>query len=237
MFWAIRILLATNMVYYIIATLLEAFRCTPQRRLWADFYERGHCPINAVVLNLAASVVNVVSDVGILVLPQWVIWRLNMPRATKAGVSALFLIGIFAVVCAICRMAWLTRLLDSKDEIYLAPIAGAFAMGEMIAAFLIIGVPSLPRVCRILFSKDSAVRSLLSRIRLLSWNGKRRVSDGPDGGSGTLGRPSWHNPARHTPRGLWGISDNDTFDLLSVSTADVEANRYPAYDKTLSKET
>lgn len=94
MFWAIRILLATNMVYYIIATLLEAFRCTPQRRLWADFYERGYCPINAVVLNLAASVINVVSDVGILVLPQWVIWRLNMARATKAGVSALFLIGI-----------------------------------------------------------------------------------------------------------------------------------------------
>lgn len=135
-----------------------------------------------------------------------------------------------AVVCAICRMAWLTRLLDSKDEIYLAPIAGAFAMGEMIAAFLIIGVPSLPRVCRTLFSKDSAVRSLLSRIRLPSWNGRRRTSDGPDGCSGTLGRPSWHNPARHTPRGLWGISDNDTFDLLSFSTADVEANRSPAYD-------
>lgn len=94
MFWAIRILLATNLVYYITATFLEAFRCTPQRRLWADFYERGYCPINAVVLNLAASVVNVVSDVAILALPQWVIWRLSMPRATKAGVSVLFWIGI-----------------------------------------------------------------------------------------------------------------------------------------------
>lgn len=127
-------------------------------------------------------------------------------------------------------MAWLTKLLDSTDEIYLAPITGAFAMGEMTAAFLIIGVPSAPRVFRTSFSKGSAMRSLLSRIRLLSWAGRRRTSEGPDGGNGrTLGRPSWHNPANHTPRGLWEISDNDTFDLLSVSTAHVEADRYPVY--------
>lgn len=94
MFWAIRILLAANMVYYVTATFLEAFRCTPQRRLWDVLYERGDCPINTVVLNLVASVINVVSDVAILALPQWVIWRLNMTRATRAGVSVLFLIGI-----------------------------------------------------------------------------------------------------------------------------------------------
>ncbi|KAG6358072.1 hypothetical protein INS49_013956 [Diaporthe citri] len=231
MFWAIRILLVANMVHYITATFLEAFRCGPQRRLWDVFYKGGYCPINVVVLNLVASSVNVVSDVAILVLPQWVIWRLNMTRSAKAGVSVLFLIGIFAVVCAFCRVVWLTKLLDSKDEIYLAPITGAFAMGEMTAAFLIIGVPSVPRVFRTLFSQGSSVRSLMSRIRLLSWTGRRRISEGPDGGSGgTLGRPSWHNPAHHTPRGLWEFSDNDTFDLLSVSTAHVEADRHPAYD-------
>lgn len=94
MFWAIRILLVANMVYYVTATFLEAFRCTPRRRLWDIMYEKGSCPINVVVLNLVASSINVVSDVTILALPQWVIWRLNMTRATKAGVSVLFLIGI-----------------------------------------------------------------------------------------------------------------------------------------------
>lgn len=97
MFWAIRVLLAANIVYYITATFLEAFRCGPQRRLWDVFYKGGHCPINVVVLNLVASAMNVVSDVAILALPQWVIWRLNMTRATKAGVSVLFLIGILSV--------------------------------------------------------------------------------------------------------------------------------------------
>lgn len=127
-------------------------------------------------------------------------------------------------------MASLTKLLYSKDEIYLAPITGAFAVAEMTAAFLIIGVPSVPRVFQTLFSKGSAVRSLLSGIRLQSWTGRRRTSEGLDGSSGrTLGRPSWHNPAHRTPRGLWEISDNDTFDLLPVSAAHVEAGWYPAY--------
>lgn len=94
MCWAIRILLVANVVYYIIATFLETFRCTPQRKIWDIFYEGGSCHVDVVVLNLAASVVNVVSDVAILALPQWVIWRLNMTRPAKFGVSVLFLIGI-----------------------------------------------------------------------------------------------------------------------------------------------
>lgn len=94
MLWAIRALLVANVIYYITATFLETFRCTPQRKTWDVFYEGGSCHVDVVVLNLAASVVNVVSDVAILALPQWVIWRLNMTIPTKVGVSALFLIGI-----------------------------------------------------------------------------------------------------------------------------------------------
>lgn len=93
-FWTIHILLAANVVYYITAVFLEAFRCTQQQRLRDISYKGGYCPIDIVVLNLTASVINVVSDIAILALAQCVIWRLNMTRAIKAGVSALFLIGI-----------------------------------------------------------------------------------------------------------------------------------------------
>lgn len=93
-YWTTRILLAANVIYYITATLLEAFRCTPQRMLWDTFYVGGYCPINVTVLNLATAAINIVSDVAMLALPQWVIWRLQMTRATRAGVSVVFLIGI-----------------------------------------------------------------------------------------------------------------------------------------------
>lgn len=94
MFWAIRILLVTNVICYIITAFLEAFRCTSQRKIWDVLYEGGYCPVDLTVLNLVTAVINVISDVTILALPQWVIWRLNMTRATKAGVSLLFLVGI-----------------------------------------------------------------------------------------------------------------------------------------------
>lgn len=93
-YWAIHALLVVNIIYYITATLLESFRCTPLRKIWDVFYEGGHCPINVIVMNLVSSVINVVSDLAILAVPQLVIWRLNMTRATRAGVSVLFLIGI-----------------------------------------------------------------------------------------------------------------------------------------------
>lgn len=93
-YWAIRTLMVVNMIYYIIAAFLESFRCTPLRKVWDIFYEQGHCSINVIVMNLVSSVINFVSDLAILAVPQLVIWRLNMTRATKAGVSVLFLIGI-----------------------------------------------------------------------------------------------------------------------------------------------
>lgn len=128
-------------------------------------------------------------------------------------------------------MAWLTKLLESRDEIYLAPITGAFAMGEITGAFLIIGVPSVPRVFRTLSFQSSAVRTHFLRIRTLSWTGRRRVDQGRVSGSGrTLSQSPWRSSAHKRPRGAWEISDNDTFDLLSVSTAYAEAERYPAYD-------
>lgn len=128
-------------------------------------------------------------------------------------------------------MAWLTKVLNFRDETYLNPIIGAFGLGEMTAAFLIIGVPAVPRIYRTLFSQGSAMRSLLSRIKLLSWNGRRHHAKGPDGGSGrTGGQTPWRNELHHKPRGTWETSDNDTFDLLSVSTVHVEAERFPAHD-------
>lgn len=94
MFWAVRILLVANVVYYITAAFLETFRCTPQQKVWDIFYKGGYCPVNVVALNLVASSINLVSDLAILALPHCVLWKLNMTRATRAGVSVLFLIGI-----------------------------------------------------------------------------------------------------------------------------------------------
>lgn len=132
-------------------------------------------------------------------------------------------------------MVWLTKILHSEDDAYLIPIMGTFTLGEVTAAFLIIGVPSVPKIFRTLSSQGSAVRSLLSRVRLLGWIGRRRDAQRLEYGSGrTLSQPPWRGTVHRRPRDAWETSDNDTFDLLSASTAHVEADRCRAYDFDLS---
>ncbi|KAG8158295.1 hypothetical protein KVR01_012056 [Diaporthe batatas] len=235
MFWAIPILLAANVICYMIAIFFQAFRCTPERKIWDVFYRGGHCFINSInSMNIVTSVVNVVSDFAILCLPQWVIWRLKMTRAAKAGVSVLFLIGILAVVCAFCRMAWLTKFMaDTREVTYLAPIAGAFSLGETTAAFLIIGVPSVPKVFNKLSSQCLSIRSMWAKIGLSSWSGRRqtrgRVDDASRSGGRTPNQPIWRSPVHHQALGAWEVGDSDTFDLLYASAARLEADRYPAH--------
>lgn len=132
-------------------------------------------------------------------------------------------------------MVWLTKILHSEDDTYLIPIMGTFTLGEVTAAFLVIGVPSVPKIFHTLTSQGSAVRTLLSRIRLLSWIGRRRNAQRLEHGSArTLSQPPWRGTVHKRPRDAWETSDNDTFDLLSASTAHVEADWCRAYDFDLS---
>lgn len=140
------------------------------------------------------------------------------------------------MVCALCRLAWIAEFLHSEDELYLASIIGVFAIGENTAGFLIIGVPSVPKVFRTFSHKDSAVRSGLSGIKLPSWTGRRRTAEGPDGGSGSgraLVQPSWRTPVHQKSRGAWAISENDSLEILSPSTTRVEAGRHPTHSVNL----
>lgn len=107
-------------------------------------------------------------------------------------------------------------------------------MGEMTAAFLIIGVPSVPRVFRTLFSQGSALRSLMSSIKLLSWTGRRPNDERQDGGSNRiLIQHPFHGQVYHKPRGAWNMSNDESFDLLPLATAHIEAGRGRGYDENL----
>ena len=48
--------------------------------------------INAI--NLGAAFLNSASDISILIVPQHVIWKLQISRAKKIGISAVFLTGV-----------------------------------------------------------------------------------------------------------------------------------------------
>jgi hypothetical protein len=90
--WTCHTVLSINVIFYIICTFLEIFGCQPREKLW-NATVSGTC-LDVPKAGIAASVVNFVSDVIILVLPQKVIWGLHMSTSKKAGVAAIFALGL-----------------------------------------------------------------------------------------------------------------------------------------------
>ncbi|KAJ0115242.1 hypothetical protein J7T55_001652 [Diaporthe amygdali] len=218
-FWTIHVLLIMNTIYYISAFFLDRFRCSPIEKTWNPLYVGGSCPIDANALNIVSSLLNLISDFIILLLPQWIIWRLNLTKAKKLGASLLFVIGIFATACGIARMVYSIETLYSKDYTYIYTTVGLWSLGELTSGFLVIGVPSIPKVYRSLYSQpDSIVHTMATRLR-----GTRTADSGGgagrahhvESGSGSANLPSWFTPRPSSQsRDMWNITRDDGYGLL-----------------------
>lgn len=79
-------------IYYLIITFFEIFACSPREMFWNRLITKGHC-YNIEAVNITSATMNCISDFVILLLPQGVIWRLQMPFRRKLGISAIFLTG------------------------------------------------------------------------------------------------------------------------------------------------
>lgn len=170
MFWISHGLIWSNILFYGVGTIAEIFQCTPREKIWNKLYEGGSCPVNMNAHMLASGTINLVSDLIIIALPQQIIWKLHISMRARAGVSLLFTIGILLVylalfnhillaaqpnplqysacVCGATRLAYLVRMLNSSDQIYTVATTGLWSIGEMTAGFLIIGIPSIPKVIK-----------------------------------------------------------------------------------------
>ncbi|KAL4940970.1 hypothetical protein BDV06DRAFT_223572 [Aspergillus oleicola] len=83
----------------------NVFLCIPVSYAWTywDREHEGHCMAQSGPF-LAHSVVNVVLDVAIMVMPLPTLIKLQMGWARKGGVCAMFAVWIVAVVVAILRL-------------------------------------------------------------------------------------------------------------------------------------
>ncbi|KAJ3559134.1 hypothetical protein NPX13_g9580 [Xylaria arbuscula] len=116
---------------------------------------------------VVGAAINLVSDVAIFALPQTTIWRLNMNKERKIGVSVVFATGIFAIVSAAARLAAAVQYTHSSDPTYDAAVLSLWAISEMTCAFLIYCIPSFP----LAFSGPGVLSLFLASLR--SWTGLR----------------------------------------------------------------
>ncbi|KAI0409848.1 hypothetical protein F4802DRAFT_592731 [Xylaria palmicola] len=213
-FWILHTLLWTNVLFYFITTVTEIVRCYPREKIWDPFFEGGSCTINVEDQNIATSIINFVSDSTILAAPQWVIWKLQMSRSRKWGLSLLFVIGIGAWVFGVVRLAYFIKLLWSEDATYLFSGIALYTILELTTGFLIMGIPAFPRAAKMLPMSDS-VASFFQSLWSKSGLSNTQVST-----------PQWqfYKPKSRRRRGLWEITDMETHDMISVTETGVSGS-------------
>lgn len=90
-----RALIVANVLLYLSGAIATSLACLPLEKLWHPWVP-GHC-IDRRTLDLCTAAFNLVMDLSILILPQRVIWKLQMTAKRKLGVSLVFSIGLVYV--------------------------------------------------------------------------------------------------------------------------------------------
>ena len=89
---ATRLFLVVLSLFYISTTFLKIWECIPRARIW-DKSVQGRCVNVASVLDVSGFF-NTVSDVLILLVPVKAVVNLQMKKKKKAGVLAIFTVGL-----------------------------------------------------------------------------------------------------------------------------------------------
>ncbi|KAI1276491.1 hypothetical protein F5Y07DRAFT_389242 [Xylaria sp. FL0933] len=161
--WTCQVLIVANASYYIAGLFVGNLACIPRQKIWDKTIPGGKC-IDNRLSDLIASTVNLLSDLLILLLPQRVIWKLNLPRKQKLGASFIFTLGILTVVSAAFRFYYtVSHWFRDGDTVYAVSAVTLWAVAEMTCMFLVLEVPAAPKV----FGQNGLTAQIATSLR--SW--------------------------------------------------------------------
>ncbi|CAN8097861.1 unnamed protein product [Discula destructiva] len=213
LYWSTILLGGANAISYLVLLLMQIWSCTPMRKSWDPLVVGGYC-LDTSALNVSASSINVISDIAIFVLPQAIIWRLNMPLKQKLQVSTIFLIAALAIAAAAVRLYYTTMLVNSADVTWYSWYMGIWALVEMDLGIIVACLPVGGVFMRSLGQSSvyTTVSTSLKRITTGTWKrGQGTSSYILEDQKGTDARGSYHP---NTQGSLWvktdGASDMDT---------------------------
>ncbi|KAI8626579.1 hypothetical protein F5Y19DRAFT_220767 [Xylariaceae sp. FL1651] len=144
-FWWLCIGLVAVQLSFLVASVLGlVFACIPYQKNW-DFTVPGRC-IQKSRLEITSAAIHLASDLVILVLPQKVIWNLQMSFRKKLGVSVIFSLGVLACISALLRLVSTIQYSTADDVIYTVSSVILWALAEMTCGFIVLGMPTAPKV-------------------------------------------------------------------------------------------
>lgn len=147
--------------WVICITFLFIFICIPVEKLWYPDIP-GRC-INQVGTWIANAASTIFTDVVILMLPLPPIWKLQLGRSEKLGLTTAFALGFFVVFASAYRTSVLFTYSDSDPTYTLAPTVGWTAI-EMSAGIVSANLPTMLPVLKIV-ARFTGLSSLATTVR------------------------------------------------------------------------
>ncbi|KAI0888664.1 uncharacterized protein GGS22DRAFT_61896 [Annulohypoxylon maeteangense] len=147
-FWASHSLIWINIMFCICILVAYNLACTPYRYLWDKFIS-GNCNrFTTSTDNLLISAVNLITDILAFLIPQKMIWKLQMPTSRKTAASATFAAGILAITAASLRLVMTIISSHSRDFTYNESSVILCSLAESTCAFLVVCIPVLPKAIK-----------------------------------------------------------------------------------------
>ncbi|KAI0967186.1 hypothetical protein F4678DRAFT_254884 [Xylaria arbuscula] len=142
--WLCMTVVGIQLSFLVASVFALCFTCIPYQKIW-DFTIPGRC-IKKSDLEITSAAIHFGSDIVILTLPQKVIWSLQMSLKKKLGVSFIFSLGVLACLSAVLRLVSTIQYSTTDDVTYAVSAVILWALAEMTCGFIVLGMPTAPKV-------------------------------------------------------------------------------------------
>ncbi|KAF6218247.1 hypothetical protein HO133_006209 [Letharia lupina] len=133
-----------NLLYALALVLTVATECVGK----ADKVARGDQCLDEYAVLICASVINVVSDLMILVIPIAAIWGLHMAKEKKLRLSAVFAVGSLGVLASVARLGYQIPEAKKPNQTIIVMILTELNIVEHMVGLIVSSMPSLPAFVR-----------------------------------------------------------------------------------------
>ncbi|KAI1120479.1 hypothetical protein F5Y10DRAFT_283257 [Nemania abortiva] len=210
-FWLCHVMIAANIGLYVAAIPITFLICIPPEASWNPFIP-GKC-INRWAADVATFSFNLVTDIFTFLLPQKVIWSLNMPTIHRFGISVIFSLGLLTCICAAARVYTIATQGYTGDVVYKISDIILWGIPETTALLLVFCIPTAPKA----FVGDRGLVTILSRP-IQSWIQKAPASD--------ASRSLEHSDSSRKPRPVKGFySQLEESDRVHLRTLDATGHQ------------
>ncbi|KAI1298540.1 hypothetical protein F5Y03DRAFT_386628 [Xylaria venustula] len=171
-YWISYIVLWLHILFYLGIIIFLNTACHPRDKLWNPLLP-GKC-VKTTFTGALLAAVNLTVDIILFILPQRVIWGLQMSFKRRLDVSLIFLFGVLAIISASFKVSTANPYNKSNDTTYLFASLVLWSFSEASCGIIIFCLPSilkalgsvnLSQLTASLKSWAGASRDLLHKIR------------------------------------------------------------------------